>query len=84
MTQCHDHDICPFSPELATIQNELKNINQQLGKGDARFTKMEEILGRLSSAEQQMIGGYRLFKMFIALLGIIAAFLAVPWISKLF
>ncbi len=75
---------CPYAVDLATIQNELHHIVQRLDKGETRFDRLEAVLERLETAEQRMIGGYRLFRMVIALLGTIAAFLAIPWLGKLF
>ena len=84
MDHCQGHSNCPYVAEMATIRAELGHIITRLDKGEARFVRMEGVLERLEKAEQQMIGGYRLFRMVIALLAAIAAFLAIPWLGKLF
>ncbi len=84
MDACQGHSNCPYVAEMATIRTELRHIITRLDKGEARFVRMEGVLERLEKAEQQMIGGYRLFRVVIALLAAVAAFMAVPWIGKLF
>ena len=84
MDHCQGHSNCPYVAEMATIRTELRHIITRLDKGEARFLRMEQALERLEKAEQQMIGGYRLFRMVIALLAVIAGFLAVPWVGRLF
>ena len=78
------HATCPHAGEVATVRTELRHIITRLDKGEARFIRMEEALKRLEAAEQRMIGGYRLFRMVIALLATIAAFLAIPWVGRIF
>ncbi len=84
MNPCEEHGGCPYVREMATIQNELRHIVQRLDKGEARFARMEAVLERLEAAEQRMIGGYKLFRVVIALLAAVAAFLTIPWLGKLF
>ncbi|MBF0371619.1 MAG: hypothetical protein HQL52_19455 [Magnetococcales bacterium] len=84
MDHCQGHSNCPYVAEMATIRTELGHIITRLDKGEARFVRMEGVLERLEKAEQQMIGGYRLFRKVIALLAATAAFLAIPWLGKLF
>ena len=83
MDACQGRANCPYVAELATLRAELHHNISRLDKGEARFLRMEQALERLERAEQQMIGGYRLFRTAIALLGAVATFLAVPWLDRL-
>ena len=84
MSPCDEASSCPYVAELATIRTELRHIITRLDKGEARFARMEATLNRLEKSEQQMIGGYGLFRTVIAVLGLIAAFLAAPWLGRVF
>ncbi|WP_085442555.1 hypothetical protein [Magnetofaba australis] len=80
MSNCEKE--CPYSAEMATLANELKHINQRLAIGQQKFDRMEATLDRLDAAEQRLVGGYKLFRQILALLALIAAFMAVPLINK--
>lgn len=82
MDDCSERTRAAHVAELATLRAGLGEAGRARAHIDAKIARLEAEMDRLQAAEARIEGGYRLFRLLVALLAAVGAAMAIPWLSR--